>query len=67
MDPGDVVSGRYRIIERLGAGGMGAVYKVEQTMMHAEMAMKVLLPELSTSDEMERAGCRSPRARRTIW
>jgi len=49
---GRVVDGRYRIQSRLGAGGMGAVYKVEHLAMGKLAAMKVLHPALSTDPEL---------------
>jgi eukaryotic-like serine/threonine-protein kinase len=51
---GLVVGDRYRIVSRIGIGGMGAVYRAEHTMMRRDLAIKVLLPELSGKDEFAR-------------
>jgi serine/threonine-protein kinase len=45
--PGRVIEGRYRLMDKLGEGGMGTVYKVEHTRMGKVMALKVLRPDLA--------------------
>lgn len=54
QDPliGRVVDGRYRVLEKIGAGGMGAVYKVEHLAMGKLAAMKVLHPSLTQDREV---------------
>src|SRR5205085_10280188 len=39
---GFLISGKYRLLERLGAGGMGAVYLCEHVLMGRRVALKVL-------------------------
>ncbi len=43
--PGEVLGGTYKIIDFLGQGGMGFVYRVEHLLMAKELALKVLRTE----------------------
>jgi serine/threonine protein kinase len=49
---GSVVAERYRLVKKLGEGGMGAVYLAEHVHMRKRFALKLLLPEAMTSAEL---------------
>jgi serine/threonine protein kinase len=49
---GDVVAGKYRLLEKIGEGGMGVVYLAEHTLIEKRLALKVLRPEYSDRPEL---------------
>jgi serine/threonine protein kinase/Tfp pilus assembly protein PilF len=44
---GALFADKYEIIEELGAGGMGKVYRVEDIKAHEEIALKLIRPEIA--------------------
>ncbi|HBQ13731.1 MAG TPA: serine/threonine protein kinase, partial [Myxococcales bacterium] len=48
---GRLVAGRFQVIERIGTGGMGTVYRAEQSGLDRPVALKVLKSELVSDRE----------------
>jgi serine/threonine protein kinase/tetratricopeptide (TPR) repeat protein len=46
---GTVLENKYEILEKIGAGGMGAVYKARHQLMHRQVAIKMVLAQLSAN------------------
>ncbi len=57
--PGEVVEGRYRVIRRLSAGGVGAVYEVEHAFTGLHVALKALHNQRGDNPERMRAEART--------
>ena len=51
LTSGSTFAGRYQVIEELGHGGMGRVYKVFDTDIKEKIALKLLRPEIALDKE----------------
>ena len=49
--PGTVLSGRYRLNQRIAAGGMGEVWSSTDVLLQRQVAVKALLPALVSDSE----------------
>jgi len=48
LTTGSTFAGRYQVIEELGKGGMGKVYKVLDKEVNAKVALKLIKPEIAS-------------------
>jgi TonB family protein len=51
LAPGHIVRGKYRIVSKLGQGGMGVVYLAEHRLLGGKVALKFLAVELSRNPQ----------------
>jgi hypothetical protein len=66
--------GAYKVLRKIGEGGMGAVFLGEHTLLGRKAAIKVLLPSLTCSRRSASAACTisacrsaaNPNPRRTV-
>ena len=56
LDRGTVFAGRYEVIEELGRGGMGSVYRVMDKKINEEVALKLIRPDIVDKKAIERFG-----------
>lgn len=47
LSAGSLLAGRFEVLEEIGSGGMGTVYRVVDRKINEEMALKVLRPEIA--------------------
>lgn len=48
----DVLDGQFKILQKIGSGGMGSVYKASQTAMNRLVAVKILHPKLANRKDL---------------
>ena len=48
LEPGTLFAKRYQVVEELGVGGMGRVYRVLDKKLNEEIALKVIRPDIAS-------------------
>ncbi|MFH0516138.1 serine/threonine-protein kinase [Streptomyces sp. M41] len=60
--PGDLVDGRFELVERLGSGGMGTVWRARDTVLQREVALKAVRSDADTVGVVRERVMREARA-----
>jgi serine/threonine-protein kinase len=63
---GDLIESRYRVLKKLGEGGMGTVFLAEHALIKRRVALKLLHPELATEAEVVERFMNEARAAGTL-
>ncbi|HEY6723016.1 MAG TPA: serine/threonine-protein kinase [Polyangiaceae bacterium] len=58
----DLLNGQFRILQKIGTGGMGSVYRAAQPAMNREVAIKILHPKLAGRKDLTSRFRREARA-----
>src|SRR5690606_19449572 len=58
----EILGGQFRIVEKIGTGGMGSVYKASQPAMNRMVAIKILHPKLVARKDLTSRFRREARA-----
>jgi serine/threonine protein kinase len=66
LPPGALIAGKYRVVAKLGDGGMGVVYEAVHQRLRQRVAIKMLLPSLTVHQELVERFEREARAAATI-
>ena len=66
MHEGTAVAGRYRLLERVGAGGMGEVWRATDELLGRTVAVKVVLPALHADPDFVRRFLAEARAMASV-
>ena len=59
---GDLVDGRFELLDRLGSGGMGTVWRARDTVLHREVALKAVRPDAAATEAVRERVMREARA-----
>ncbi|MFD5628915.1 serine/threonine-protein kinase [Streptomyces sp. NPDC127072] len=60
--PGDLIDGRFELVEPLGTGGMGTVWRAHDTVLHRHVALKAVRPDAAASEAVRERVLREARA-----
>ena len=52
LSTGSILADRYKIIEEIGSGGMGKVYKVFDKEVKEKIALKLIMPEIASNKKV---------------
>jgi serine/threonine-protein kinase len=62
FEPGEIICGKYQIIELIGSGGMGFVVSASHVELREKVALKFLRPEALTNEDLVARFAREARA-----
>jgi Protein kinase domain len=62
VEVGQVLVGKYEVLERLGSGGMGVVFRAKHLQLNTEVALKFIRTELASNPDVATRFAREARA-----